>query len=118
MYAELNQKYPALVNRRRVLLQQDNASPHTARKMKEKLRELDATKLLLHPAYRPDPALSDFHLSRQWHISCMDAASKQSKMSRWGAMNFLPQGIRCGTTVELNCSPEDGFRLESSGLYF
>jgi histone-lysine N-methyltransferase SETMAR len=64
MYAELSRKYPALFNRRRVLLQQDNASPHTARKTKEKLRELDVPELLPHPAYSPDLAPSDFHLFR------------------------------------------------------
>jgi transposase len=30
MYAELSRKYPALVNRKRVVLQQDNPKPHTA----------------------------------------------------------------------------------------
>jgi histone-lysine N-methyltransferase SETMAR len=60
----LSRKYPALVNRRRVLLQQDNASPHTARKTKERLRELNATELLPRSAYSPDLAPSDFHLFR------------------------------------------------------
>jgi histone-lysine N-methyltransferase SETMAR len=64
MYAELSRKYPALFNRRRVLLQQDNASPHTARETKEDLRELDATELLPRPAYSPDLAPSDFNLFR------------------------------------------------------
>jgi hypothetical protein len=49
MHAELSRKYPALVNRKRVLLQQDDASPHPARKTKETLRELEVIKLLSHP---------------------------------------------------------------------
>ena len=64
MYAELSRKYPALVNRKRVLLQQDNAKPHTARQTKEKIRNLDAIELLPHPAYSPDLAPSDYHLFR------------------------------------------------------
>lgn len=64
MYAALSQKYPALVNRKRVLLQQDNAKPHTARRTKEKIQELDAIELLPHPAYSPDLAPSDYHLFR------------------------------------------------------
>jgi histone-lysine N-methyltransferase SETMAR len=32
MYKVLLEKYPALVNRKRVLLQQDNVRPHTAKK--------------------------------------------------------------------------------------
>jgi histone-lysine N-methyltransferase SETMAR len=59
MYAEFSRKYPALVNSRRVLLQQGNA-----RKTKGKLQELDATELLPHPAYSPDLAPSDFHRFR------------------------------------------------------
>jgi histone-lysine N-methyltransferase SETMAR len=62
MYVELRWKYSALVHRKRVLPQQDNAPPHTARKTKGKLRELDATELLPRPAYSPDLAPSDFHL--------------------------------------------------------
>jgi histone-lysine N-methyltransferase SETMAR len=64
MYEELGQKYPALVNRKRVILQQDNAKPHTARQTKEKIKELDSIELLPHPAYSPDLAPSDYHLFR------------------------------------------------------
>ena len=64
MHTALAKKYPALVNRKRVLLQQDNASPHTARRTKEKIRELKSIELLPHPAYSPDLAPSDFHLFR------------------------------------------------------
>ena len=64
MHTALAKKYPALVNRKRVLLQQDNASPHTARRTKEKIRELESIELLPHPAYSPDLAPSDFHLFR------------------------------------------------------
>lgn len=64
MHAALVLRYPALVNRKRVILQQDNASPHTANTTKEKIRELNSIELLPHPAYSPDLAPSDFHLFR------------------------------------------------------
>lgn len=64
MHSALAKKYPSLVNRKRVLLQQDNAAPHSARRTKEKLKELDSIELLPHPAYSPDLAPSDFHLFR------------------------------------------------------
>ncbi len=64
MYAALGEKYPALINRKRVLLQQDNAKPHTAKQTKEKIKNLDAFELLPHPAYSPDLAPSDYHLFR------------------------------------------------------
>ena len=37
MYDKLKEKYPALINRNRALLQQDNAKPHTAIQTKEKI---------------------------------------------------------------------------------
>jgi histone-lysine N-methyltransferase SETMAR len=40
MYTILLENYPALVNRKRVLLQQDNARPHTAKKTLQKIEEL------------------------------------------------------------------------------
>jgi histone-lysine N-methyltransferase SETMAR len=55
---------PGFGQQKRVLLQQDDASSHTARKTKEKPRELEVTALLSHPAYIPDLAPSDFHLFR------------------------------------------------------
>ena len=64
MYAELSRKYPALVNRKRVLLQPDNAKPHTARRTKEKIKEPDTIELVTHPAYNPDLEPSDYHLFR------------------------------------------------------
>jgi histone-lysine N-methyltransferase SETMAR len=60
MYTVLLEKYPALVNRKRVLLQQDNASPHTAKKTLQKLEELEGIELLPHPAFSPDLEPSDY----------------------------------------------------------
>jgi len=64
MYTVLKEKYPALVNRNRVLFQQDNARPHTSGRTLQKLEEFDGVKLLPHPAYSPDLAPSDFHVFR------------------------------------------------------
>lgn len=64
MYAALGKKYPALINRKRILLQQDNAKPHTTRQTQEKIKNLEAIKLLLHPTYNPDLAPPNYHLFR------------------------------------------------------
>jgi len=64
IYSELSWKYPALVNRKRVLLQQDNAKLDTARRTKEKITELDAIELLSHPGYISDLTPSNYHLFR------------------------------------------------------
>ncbi|WP_370716210.1 hypothetical protein [Sphingomonas sp. IW22] len=60
----MSKRYPALVNRGRVLLQHDNAPAHTSRKVQQKLQELSGFEVLPHPAYSPDLAPSDFHLFR------------------------------------------------------
>ena len=60
----LRRRYPAIVNRNRVLLQQDNARSQTARTTKTKIQELGGIELLPHPAYSPDLAPSDYYLFR------------------------------------------------------
>jgi histone-lysine N-methyltransferase SETMAR len=50
------------VNRNRVILQQDNARPHTAKKTLQKIEELEGLVLLPHPAFSPDLEPSDYYL--------------------------------------------------------
>jgi histone-lysine N-methyltransferase SETMAR len=64
MYMVLLKKYPELVNRKRALLQQDNARPHTAKKTLQKIEELVDIELLLHHAFSPDLEPSDYYLFR------------------------------------------------------
>ena len=60
----LRRRYPALVNRNRVLLQKDNARYRISRKTMTKIQKLGGIELLPHPAYSPDLVPSDFHLLR------------------------------------------------------
>jgi histone-lysine N-methyltransferase SETMAR len=64
MYTVLLEKYPAVVNRERVLLQQDKARPHTAKKTLQTIEEVEGIELLPHPAFSPDLAPSDYYLFR------------------------------------------------------
>jgi histone-lysine N-methyltransferase SETMAR len=48
------------MNRKRVLLQQDNARLHTAKKIEEQ----EDIELLPHPAFSPDLVPSDYYLFR------------------------------------------------------
>jgi histone-lysine N-methyltransferase SETMAR len=47
-----------------VLLQQDNARPHTAKKTLQKIEEVEGIELLPHPAFSPDLKPSDYYLFR------------------------------------------------------
>ena len=60
---QLRRKWPALVNRKGVILQHDNARPHAAKQTQEKIRSL-GWEVLPHPPYSPDLAPTDFHLFR------------------------------------------------------
>jgi hypothetical protein len=55
-------KYPALVNRKRVLLQQVNVHSHTAKKTLQKIEESEDIELLPHPTFSPDLESSDYYL--------------------------------------------------------
>uniref|UniRef100_A0AAF5DET3 Mos1 transposase HTH domain-containing protein n=1 Tax=Strongyloides stercoralis TaxID=6248 RepID=A0AAF5DET3_STRER len=54
-------KYPALANRKGVILQHDNVKPHSSKKSLDKIKEL-GWEVLPHPPYSPDIAPSDYHL--------------------------------------------------------
>ena len=61
--AELDEKRPELVNRKRIIFHQDNAKPHVSLMTRQKLLQL-GWEVLIHPPYSPDIAPSVFHLFR------------------------------------------------------
>lgn len=82
VHQSLMAKWPAIVNRKGVILQHDNARPHCAKRTLEKINAL-GWEVLPHPPYSPDIAPSDFHLFRSLqHFLCdkkyenMDALQK------------------------------------------
>lgn len=62
MYSSLKRKYPALVNRGRDLIQQNNARPHMSGMTRNKVERLEGIELLHRPSYNPDFAPSDYHM--------------------------------------------------------
>ena len=59
----LDEKRPELVNRKRIIFHQDNASQHVSLMNRQKLLQL-GWEVLIHTPYSPDIAPSDFHLFR------------------------------------------------------
>jgi histone-lysine N-methyltransferase SETMAR len=105
MYTVLLEKYPALLNRKRVLLQQDNAGPHTAKKTLQKIEELEDIELLPHPAFSPDLVPSDYYLFRSvaqflrgkifQFVADVKVAVEElfaSKDKEWHSTNWLKNG--------------------------
>jgi [histone H3]-lysine36 N-dimethyltransferase SETMAR len=64
VYEVLRTRYPELINRKRALLQHDNAPAHKSKLVQKKLADLEGLDVLPHPAYSPDLAPSDFYLFR------------------------------------------------------
>jgi len=93
---KLQKKRPALVNKKGVILQHDNARPHVAKTTLEKLMELkwDA---LIHLPYSPDLAPTDFHLFLS-------------------LSNFLP-GKKFGSLEPLKIALGSFFDSKSVGFY-
>lgn len=57
----IDQKRPALANRRGIVFHQDNTRPRTSIVTRQKLREL-GWEVLTHPLYSPDLASNDYYL--------------------------------------------------------
>lgn len=92
----LQKKRPSLINRKGVILQHDNAKPHTARITKNLLEEF-GWEIMLHPPYSPDLAPTDFHLFR----------SLQSNLS----------GFKCSSREEVEIKLESFFKSKPSEFY-
>jgi histone-lysine N-methyltransferase SETMAR len=113
----LIEKRPALVNRRGVILQHDNARPHSAKITQQKIRDL-GWEVLPHPPYSPDIAPSDYDLFRslQHFLSGKtfgDIDHVKTAMSEFFASkqaSFYKQGIE-------NLAQRWGIVLDNDGDY-
>ena len=51
MHKVLGKLYPDIMHQKRVIIQQNNASPQTSKMTMDKMKELDGIELLSHPPY-------------------------------------------------------------------
>jgi [histone H3]-lysine36 N-dimethyltransferase SETMAR len=66
----------------KIILQHDNARPHTAKLTKAKLQEL-GWEVLPHPAYSPDLAPSDYHLFRDLQHELDEQHFENEDVKKW-----------------------------------
>lgn len=119
MFDVLSRKYPALVNRQRVILQQDNAPAHKARITREKIEALGGIELMPHPAYSPDLAPSDYHLFRSMAHFLRGKIFADLKEVEAGVREFFdskpPEWYQAG--IE-NLAKRWEMTIKHKGLYF
>ena len=89
VYATLRDRYPALVNRKHALLQQDNVPAHRAKLSQQKIKELDGIELLPYSAYSPNLAPSDYYLFREMTHFLSGRRFKDRKDVEMGCREFF-----------------------------
>jgi hypothetical protein len=101
----LQQKHPG---RHGVILQHDNARPHTANMTKAAIQELD-WEILSHPSNSPDLAPSDYHLfCSLYPIICAEFPSTTTLGSKIGSTNSSRPNRRISSSVGLETCPNVG----------
>lgn len=119
MHGALQERYPRMIRQNRILLQQDNATPHTSRIAKQKLDELEGIEVLPHPPYSPGLAPSDYHLFRSMAHFLRGRRFNNLNEVRGGIQEFFnskdrdfyQRGIEQLADRWLKC-------VEANGLYF
>jgi histone-lysine N-methyltransferase SETMAR len=122
MYADLlkNQLYPAIKSKRRgclskgVLLQHENAWPHTARSTAATIQD-PSFECPPHPPYLPDLAPSDFHVFGPLKESFRSDKKVKQVVHEWlrsQPKEFFPSGIHALLKCWNTCIERNGDYIE------
>jgi histone-lysine N-methyltransferase SETMAR len=115
----LKTRYPALVNRKRVLYHHDNAPAHRSRLAKEKINEFDTFEILPHPAYSPDIAPSDYGLFRSMAHYLRGRHFANFDDVKHGCQEFFVSKPKDWYHHQIELLAERWIRvIENDGLYF
>ena len=88
VHQKLQEKRPAVVNRRGVVYHHDNARPHVSKHTLGVIAELGWT-TIPHPPYSPDIAPSDYHLFRSLQHFLRDEKFASLEAIEMGVSNFI-----------------------------
>ena len=108
-----------MINRNRVLLQQDNSSARTARTTMRKIQKLGGIELLPYPAYSPDFAHLDCNLFRSMAHFLRGRNFEKNKAVEVGLTEFFTSKTRHWYRRGIINLAERWLKtIESDGLYF
>ena len=95
VYDIVRRRYPALVNRKRLLLQFDNAPYHRSRRVRQQIAAMDGVEILLPPVI---PTLRHliFICFDPWHTSCRADNSIPWIMCTLALLSSLLQSLQPG----------------------
>ena len=111
MNLALNEKRPVKDTKsRQVLLLHDNARPHKAKVVQETIKELK-WKVLLHPAYSPDIAPSDYHLFRSLKNNLREKQFTEFEEVKKWVTNWMLPNPKSFSTMESTHYLNDGRKL-------
>ncbi|UYV67535.1 K02A2.6-like [Cordylochernes scorpioides] len=111
VYAILKTQYPALINRKRVLLQHDNTLAHRTRLTTNRMKDSEGIKVLPHPTYSPEIASSDYALFRPMATFIRGRHLKHSKASKLPVVTFSTPNPEYGVVSKLKTWQKDGWLL-------
>ena len=99
VHEKLQSCYPSLANRKRVILQHDNARLHVSKTTTQKINESE-WELLPHPLYSPDIAQSDYHLFQSLEHFFRGQKFNNVEDVKNHVPSFLPLNWKIGTEKE------------------
>ncbi|GFU27077.1 mariner Mos1 transposase [Trichonephila clavipes] len=106
----IKQKRPALAFRKGIVFHHDNARPHTAMVIQQKLNAL-GWEVLGHPPYSPDIAPSDYYLFRSLQNYLTRKNSSLLKVFLRQLLTILTPKTRTCTKQEFTGYLKDGNKL-------
>lgn len=119
VYDILKTRYPNLINRKRALLQHDNAPAHRARLTTDKIQKMDGVQLLPHPPYSPDIAPSDYGLFRSMVAFFQDRRFETVQEVEQGCREFFSSKTKDWYFHQIRQLAERWLKvIENKGLYF
>ena len=107
--AVLDEKCLESVNRKLIILHQDNARLHVSLMTRQKLLQLD-WEVLIHLLYSPDMALSDFHVVQSLQNSLNGKNFSSLKTAKGTCNSSLLKNIKSLGKMELWICLKNGWR--------